>query len=68
MPNLSAQLIELAARPSDDPVIRRAVTASVRTLNGGITQITSAVNDPAVRGKHHARLVAALKAMAEAVE
>jgi hypothetical protein len=65
--DLATALIELSERPPDDPVMRRAITASVRTLNDGVTQITAAVYDGDARRKHHARLVAALRAMAEAL-
>lgn len=64
---LSQAIRDLAADPND-PVLLAGVSASVQTLNGGVYRWTSKCGDADLNRKHKARLVAALHAIADALE
>lgn len=67
VPELGLMVRALAEMPMDNPLIEGMVTASVSTLTSGITQQTRHCQDERVRTKHHARLAAALHALADRI-
>lgn len=60
-------LRQLASDPGD-AVLDAGTQASIRTLNSGVRQWTRQITDPEMIRKHQARLIAALQAMADALE